>query len=61
VRVVGDVAPEILARLASAAKLVSLAELVPWGGDIVDVVTQDEYTHDVIAARAGGFLVFDTT
>ena len=60
-RVVGDVTPEILARLASAAKLVSLAELIPWGGEIVEVVTQDEYTHDVIVARAGGYLVFDTT
>jgi hypothetical protein len=61
VRVVGEVAPDMVARLASAAKLVSLAELIPWGGDIVDVVTQDEYTHDVIAVRAGAYLVFDTT
>ena len=61
VRVVGDVAPEILARVASAAKLISLAELLPWGGDIVAVVTQDEYTHDVIVVRAGAYLVFDTT
>jgi hypothetical protein len=61
VRVVGDVDPEVIVRLASAEHLRSLAELVPWGGDIVEVVTQDEYTHDVIAARAGGFVVFDTT
>ena len=60
-RVVGEVAPGVVARVASAAKLVSLAELVPWGGDIVDVVTQDEFTHDVIVVRAGAYLVFDTT
>jgi hypothetical protein len=32
------------------------------GGDIVDVIVQDEFTHDVIVReRAGTYLVFDTT
>ena len=60
-RVAGEVAPEVVGRVACATKLVSLAELIPWGGDIVDVVTQDEYTHDVVVVRGGTFLVFDTT
>jgi hypothetical protein len=28
---------------------------------IVDVVVQDEYTHDVVVAEAARFLVFDAT
>ncbi|HEY3805563.1 MAG TPA: hypothetical protein VGL61_23305 [Kofleriaceae bacterium] len=28
---------------------------------IVEIVVQDEYTHDVIVAEAGHFLVFDAT
>ena len=32
-----------------------------FGRDLVEIVTQDEYTHDVIVRRDGGFLVFDTT
>jgi hypothetical protein len=60
-RVVGTVAPEIAAGLASAALLRSLGELPAWGGDIVEVFTQDEFTHDIVVARGGGYLVFDTT
>jgi hypothetical protein len=45
----------------------TLEDVLRWGGDVVDVIVQDEYTHDVIVAYAGGggpsagFLVFDTT
>jgi hypothetical protein len=31
------------------------------GGDIVDSVVQDEFTHDGVAGIAGVFLVYDTT
>lgn len=61
-RTVGDVAPEVVARLASAAGLDTLEDVLRWGGDVLDVIVQDEYTHDVIVAGpAAGFLVFDTT
>jgi hypothetical protein len=29
--------------------------------DVLEIVVQDEYTHDVIVATPSGFLVFDTT
>ncbi len=44
-----------------------LADVVAWGyvasvpTSIVDVVIQDEFTHDVIVSRGPSFLVFDTT
>ncbi len=48
--------------------LAILDEVVRWGfalqegGDIVDVVVQDEYTHDVVMTWESRFhLVFDTT
>jgi hypothetical protein len=61
VRVVGAVAPEIVTRVAHAAKLDTLAEVLRWGGEVVDVVVQDEYTHDIVASARSAFLVFDTT
>jgi hypothetical protein len=45
----------------------SLADLLRWCGDqtprvqIVEIVTQDEYTHDVIVPFGSAFLSFDTT
>ena len=45
----------------AAAKLDTLEDVLRWGAHVVEVVVQDEYTHDVIAQHAGGFLVFDTT
>ena len=30
-------------------------------GELVDVIVQDEYTHDVIIRAPDGWLVFDTT
>ena len=56
------------ALLAAASRHRSLEEVVRWGvamsppWRVVDVITQDEYTHDVVLAGAGGlFLVYDTT
>ena len=35
---------------------------LPRQWDVVEVVVQDEYTHDVIVATpSSGYLVFDTT
>ncbi len=61
-RAVGDIAPEILSGLVSATRLATLEDVLRWGGDVLDVIVQDEYTHDVVVrGPAGGYLVFDTT
>lgn len=53
------------------AKLKTLGQVLTWAGTkpkgtflpqiVAEVVTQDEYTHDVIVPFHGLFLVFDTT
>jgi hypothetical protein len=62
------VAPEVVRRASAAAQLATLEDLLrfgfsqrpPW--DVVEVIVQDEYTHDVIVRGSEpGFLVFDTT
>ena len=61
-RVVGDIARDVLAAHAPATRLDTLEEVLHWGGHVLEVVVQDEYNHDVIVqGHAGGFLVFDTT
>jgi hypothetical protein len=46
-------------------KLQTLEEVLRWahalGHSLVEVVTQDEYTHDVVVAADARWLVFDTT
>jgi len=60
-RVVGQLPPELVARLAIATKVSTIGEVLSLG-DIVDVIVQDEYTHDVVVrAAAPAHLVFDTT
>lgn len=45
-----------------APTLQTLEDVLHAGYDVVEVVVQDEYTHDVIArAPGGGWVVFDTT
>jgi hypothetical protein len=50
---------------ALASRFRSLEEVMRWsfaeGLPLVDVVTQDEYTHDVVLGAAPHWLVFDTT
>lgn len=62
------IAPNTLARAAAVARLdtlgdvlhLALAQQPAW--QVVDVVVQDEYTHDVvIAAQPPAYLVLDTT
>ncbi len=62
-RVVGAVASAQVARLDHSTRLETLEDVLRWGGDVRDVIVQDEYTHDVIVAHAlaPAFLVFDTT
>jgi hypothetical protein len=50
----------------SYGKLATLEELLMWcrahRADLVDVIVQDEFTHDVLVRQAdGSFLCFDTT
>jgi hypothetical protein len=46
-------------------RLKTLEEVVAWvgarGHSLVEVVTQDEYTHDVVVAAGERWIVFDTT
>jgi len=68
-RMVGaGVAPGVVARATPATRLGTLEELLRFGfaqhpaWQLVDVIVQDEYTHDVIVqGPAPAFLVFDTT
>jgi hypothetical protein len=61
--------PDALAAVAASLPSVrTLRSLLAWGrtaargGKPVDVVTQDEFTHDVVfEVSAGRFLAFDTT
>ena len=51
--------------LAAAQHLRTLEEATRWafarGLELVEIMTQDEYTHDVVFAGAPHWLVFDTT
>jgi len=61
--------PEQRERLGHRIEqLATLEEVIAWGcaqpagGDIVAIVVQDEYTHDVVMDWESGLhLVFDTT
>jgi hypothetical protein len=63
-----EVAPDVVARAALATRPATLEELLRFAfaqrpaWDLVDVIVQDEFTHDVIIrGPAPAFLVFDTT
>ena len=68
-RIHGDgVAPEVVRRASAATRLATLEDLLQFGfaqrppWDVVEVIVQDEYTHDVIVrGPEAAFLVFDTT
>jgi hypothetical protein len=56
------------ARLAGiVASQISLERVLNWGReqrppiDIESILTQDEYTHDVLVPFEGRYLVYDTT
>ncbi|HEY0251979.1 MAG TPA: hypothetical protein VGC41_10655 [Kofleriaceae bacterium] len=60
-RTVGAIDPQALARLGLAETFRSLEDLLAWNHDLVEIVVQDEFTHDVVLRAAAAFLVFDTT
>ncbi len=39
----------------------TLEDVVRAGLDVVEVIVQDEFTHDVVVARDGKYLVLDST
>jgi hypothetical protein len=60
-RVVGAVEPAISARLADVTRLDTLEDVLHRGFEVLDVIVQDEYTHDVVCRTRDAFVVFDTT
>lgn len=65
-RLTAEIAPERGALVAHASQLATLEDVLAYGlargWDLVEVVVQDEYTHDVIVATPHALtLVFDTT
>ena len=65
-RVVGDVSPAIVEMLAVFERAATLEDVLAWATarhcELVDVIVQDEFTHDVIVrATSPAFLAFDTT
>jgi hypothetical protein len=69
VTAVGDVPAPLLAAVSDAfAARHTLADVLAWARDqqppraVAEIVTQDEYTHDVVLPFDGShFLVFDAT
>ncbi|MEQ9500326.1 MAG: hypothetical protein RIT81_25855 [Deltaproteobacteria bacterium] len=43
------------------ARHATLHDLLVAGGEVLEVVVQDEYTHDVVARVANTIAVFDST
>jgi hypothetical protein len=65
-RVVGTVPADLVESLAVLARARTLEDVLGWahanGGSIVDVIVQDEFTHDVIVrGPAPAYVCFDTT
>jgi hypothetical protein len=69
VRAIGAIRPELLALAEAAfAYRPTLADVLQWARaqspprTVAEIVTQDEYTHDVVLPFDGShFLVFDAT
>ncbi|MBA3540064.1 MAG: hypothetical protein H0T79_10580 [Deltaproteobacteria bacterium] len=53
----------VLAGLTVATTLATLEDVLRAGFDVVEVVVQDEFTHDVVASlgHAPPYVCFDTT
>ena len=66
---VGLVSPDVVARAEAAfAHRPTLADVLRWASEqspprqVAEIVTQDEYTHDVVLPFDGSrFLAFDAT
>jgi hypothetical protein len=60
-RPIGVIDAATLARLAPATTFDTLEELLAWNHDLVEIVVQDEFTHDVVMRATPAYLCFDTT
>jgi hypothetical protein len=68
VRIVGASDPQLVQRVVNTfAQCHTLARLMRWASAqtppvrVAEIVTQDEYTHDVVMPFGQAFLSFDTT
>ena len=69
VRAIGTIAPDVVARAESElGRRHTLADVLAWAlaqsppRAVAEIVTQDEYTHDVVIPFDGShFVVFDAT
>lgn len=52
---------EVPPALAWVSRLETLEEVLRTGLELVDVIVQDEYTHDVVTRRGEAYVVFDAT
>ncbi len=61
-RAVGAIDDTTLARHAATSRLETLEDVLHARYDVIEVIVQDEYTHDVVTrGRDGHYVVFDTT
>ena len=61
-RAVGSITAAACARLAPVARFATLEDVVAWpAGTLVDVIVQDEFTHDVVVRAVDAYVCFDTT
>jgi hypothetical protein len=60
-RTCGEVSPLRAAPLAWVERLETLEDVLRRGLSIVDVVVQDEYTHDIVTHAGELYVVFDST
>ena len=60
-RIVGAVEPVLAASLGWVGTLDTLEDVLRRPLSIVEVIVQDEYTHDVITRHDDVYVVFDTT
>lgn len=65
---IGEVAADVVGRVAAVDRLRSLEDVLAWARaqrpacELVDVIVQDEFTHDVLVrGPAPAYLCFDTT
>jgi hypothetical protein len=66
VRVIGEVSSTVLSEHAWLAELETLEDVLRRDLSILEVIVQDEYTHDVVTSHAlagheAVHVVFDTT
>ena len=68
IRAVEPIASSVLVQVSNAfADCRTLADLMRWCQSqtpyvhVAEIVTQDEYTHDVVLPFGAAFLSFDTT